>query len=171
MLNKIQFLPLTVVVACGWVTEQECDECVEDARYHAACHESVSGPCWKDVSLEPCICTAEMVDLYPNRCETIGDVMNIWQDDEDIVQLLDEPVYSACYSSYEHMWDNIDNGVCSSFFDYYSSCRSVKNARKASLNFRNEREYYGECRRWFWDANSESEMNIENRVCQFNSDE
>ena len=146
--------------SCGVITEQECDECVEDARFLSACRDYFSEEygiipdCYKDVELNPDnICTTEKIE--EGICEYLGSYL---YDDEVIAQLS---------TNYEN---------CKGFFDYYTSCKNLKSNRKSGLNASDQRAYYdgkeestgNYCRRWFWDDEEDwkGEKLIEKQACE-----
>ena len=148
-----------IVSGCGIVTEQECDECFEDARFHEACDNyfaekyAISFDCYSGVDLQPdCFCNSD--DENNDACFVDGDFqLGAYEfGNPDCEVELDPEDYR-----------------CESFADNYDSCTNWKNTRKEALSRDEEKRYYSseECRRWAWDDNDWSiEKAIESRDCE-----
>ena len=139
---------LGLLISSCVITEQECDECIEFARFANTCDEyfqteyNISFNCFTDIELNTDqVCTSE--DVTMETCEEIG-----------TYQFNDYELESALTTT------------CESFWDYYSSCRKLEKTRKKALNFEDQRALYdGEenaqgnyCRRWMGDDEEDWEL-------------
>lgn len=161
---------LMTLLGCGIVTEQECDECVEYARFADACHDflkseyDISLACSVDLEYEPDrFCTQSFVEENQNRD-------NLSSDEQ---RCIDAALNGERLGWYMYTLDDfnvIGSSTCESQWDYYSGCQSKKRAKKKAMNAAEQFEYYqsDECRRWFWDSKElwALETAVEKRDCE-----
>jgi hypothetical protein len=152
-------LPLSLLLGCGVVTEQECDECFEDARFHQACDNyfaeqySIAFDCYNGIELDSdCFCNGEDVD---NDACFIDGMFQLGAYEYETPECVIE-------------FDPLET-QCDSLSDHYNSCTNWKNSKKEAFSKAEQKEYYSsdECRRWAWDDEDWSlEKAVETRDCE-----
>ena len=149
ILLSISITPL--FFSCGIITEQECDECVEFARFANACYayfqeeRNIEFECYKGLDLDPDnICTQTKIDA--GECQYLGSYF------------FDEEGY----------WE-LEENECNNIFDHYASCKNMKRTKKRAFSFVEQRKYYdgleddngNYCRGWFWDDQDTTRWKLE----------
>jgi len=155
---------ILLLASCGFITEQNCDECWESARFANACSDyleeeiGLAFDCYKSVDLDPdSVCTSEK--FQNGECDGLG-----W--------------YYFSDEDFEQLAANLENETCNSLIDWYASCKTYERNRKKGLNAIDQWEFYngkineevGEyepaCRTWIGDEKSDVEKAIEKRDCE-----